>query len=822
MRRAPLTQDAQVTEQPSGTVTLVFTDIEGSTRLLEELGQEEYRRALGEHRRIVREAFHSGYEVDYEGDAFFYAFASAQEAVSAVQEAMSGLEAGPIAIRVGVHTGEPGLDPPKYVGMDVHTAARIMSSGHGGQVLVSETTRVLVSAQLTELGSHRLKDLAEPLPLYQLGQGSFPPLKTISNTNLPRPASSFVGRDRETQEVVSLLRQGARILTLSGPGGTGKTRLAIEAASELVPDFKAGVYWVGLATLSDPALVSEQVAQVLGSKNGLPAHIGERELLLVLDNLEQVVEAATELSALVDACPRLQLVVTSRELLRVRGEVEYQVPPLREQEAVELFCERSRLQPDDTIAELCRRLDSLPLAVELAAARARLLSPAQILQRLSQRLDLLKGGRDAEARQQTLRATIEWSYDLLTPEEQELFSRLAVFSGGCTLEAAEEVTHADLDTLQLLLDKSLIRSSGERFWMLETIREYAAERLEESGEEDAVSERHTNWVLELVRTVAPRWAEPAQQEKIDVVLADDANIRAVLERALERRDADAALELAGLLGRTWLEAGRFLEMTTRSREALALDAGEAQLRAMALLSLGYGSRQREALSSAAQLFTDAAMPREAAYATMSLAVLEGDAGSVDRGLELLQDALVEFERLDDEYCASITKHNFDYLRGLKWPLDPAEAAGLADRAREAIARAQATGDRGDEIAALDNLSHSLIDAGELDEAWSTALRAKSLMVEEQVGLYGIANVAAALARCAGLRGEHERALRLAGALHSTTRETGHFVAVTRLAAVGAVEAAAREALGEEAAASATAEGEAMTFEALLEYLGTLE
>ena len=225
---------------------------------------------------------------------------------------MSGLEAGPIAIRVGIHTGEPGLDPPKYVGMDVHTAARIMSAGYGGQVLVSETTRVLVSAELTELGSHRLKDLAEPLPLYQLGEGSFPPLKTISNTNLPRPASSFVGRDRETQEVVSLLRQGARILTLSGPGGTGKTRLAIEAASELVPDFKAGVYWVGLATLSDPTLVGEQVGQVLGSKNGLPAHIGERELLLVLDNLEQVVEAASELSSLVDACPHLQLVVTSQ------------------------------------------------------------------------------------------------------------------------------------------------------------------------------------------------------------------------------------------------------------------------------------------------------------------------------------------------------------------------------------------------------------------------------------------------------------------------------------------------------------------------------
>ena len=341
--------------QPSGEVTLVFSDIEGSTRLLEELGMDAYREALAEHRRIVREACnrHSGYEVDYEGDAFFYAFSSAAEAVSAVSEAMAGLDEGPICIRVGIHTGTPGLDPPKYVGMDVHFAARVMSSAHGGQVVLSKSTADLVDVLLTDLGEHRLKDIEQAVPIFQLGDGSFPPLKTISNTNLARPASSFLGREAELATVLSRIEAGARLVTLTGPGGTGKTRLALEAASSLVPEYKAGVFWVGLATLRDPALVTETIAQTLGAKDGLAAYIGERELLLLLDNLEQVIEAAPELSGLLQECPNLTLLVTSRELLRVSGEVEYTVPPLAEAEAVKLFCERAQLEPSEEIAELC-------------------------------------------------------------------------------------------------------------------------------------------------------------------------------------------------------------------------------------------------------------------------------------------------------------------------------------------------------------------------------------------------------------------------------------------------------------------------------------
>ena len=534
-------------ELPSGSVTLLFTDIEGSTRLLAELGAEAYEEALADHRRLLREAFarHGGVEVDTQGDAFFYAFPSAPEAIEAAGEGQQALSAGPIRVRMGVHTGRPHVGREGYVGEDVHLAARIAAAGHGGQVLVSQATRALVDGGLADLGEHRLKDLSEPVWIFQLGEERFPPLKTISNTNLPRPASSFVGREREVSDVVELLRDGARLVTLSGPGGSGKTRLAIESAAELVPEFRNGVFWIGLAALRDPALVAESVAQTLGAKDGLAEHIGERELLLLLDNFEQVVEAAPELASLLESCPNLRLLVTSRELLRVRGEVEYPVAPLAESEAVELFCARSRLEPSDDIAELCRRLDNLPLAVELAAARTSVLTPGQILERLAERLDLLKGGRDAEARQRTLRATIEWSHDLLSPDEQRLFARLSVFAGGCTLEAAEAVCGAELDMLQSLVDKSLVRHAEERFWMLETIREFALERLEETGGAEVLRQRYSADFLELAKLAGPELLARSSSIWYDRIEAEHDNIRAVLGDAVEHGRTDVALRICG-------------------------------------------------------------------------------------------------------------------------------------------------------------------------------------------------------------------------------------------------------------------------------------
>ena len=584
-------------ELPSGTVTFLFTDVEGSTRLLHQLGADGYAEALAEHRRVLREAFtaHGGIEVDTQGDAFFVAFPTAPGALQAAAAALEGLAPGPIRVRMGIHTGTPHLAEEGYVGEDVHKGARIAAAGHGGQVLVSRETRELVAVELTDLGEHRLKDFSDPVWIFQLGSERFPPLKTISNTNLPRPASSFVGREREVAEVLALLEDDARLLTLTGPGGSGKTRLAIEAAAELVPEFRNGVFWVELAPLRDPALVLETVTQTLGAKNGLAEHVAARELLLLLDNLEQVVEAAPGLASLVEACPNLKLLVTSRELLRVRGEVEYAVPPLAEPEAVELFCARARLGPDQTISELCRRLDSLPLAVELAAARTSVLSPAQILERLAQRLDLLKGGRDAEARQQTLRATIEWSHELLDGEERRLFARLAVFAGGCTLEAAEEVADADLDILESLVDKSLLGHTEERFWMLETIREYALERLQGGAEKEAIRGRHLEFFLALAdrayeerSTSSSRWFQ-IMDDELD-------NMRAALEWA-RITSSEREVQLAGAVAYYWSLRGHEAEARERLAGALARYGSRDRIRARALTHLGQLVRtEREAFA----------------------------------------------------------------------------------------------------------------------------------------------------------------------------------------------------------------------------------
>ena len=466
-----------VRELPVGKVTLLFTDIEGSTRLLRELGSD-YVEALAEHRRVLREAFrrHGGVEVDTQGDAFFVAFADAGGALAAAAEAQSGLAAGPIRVRMGLHTGSPTVTDEGYVGEDIHLAARVAAAAHGGQIVLTRVVGDLVDRPLTDLGEHRVKDFDEPVWIYQLGEERFPPLKTISNTNLPRPASSFVGRTRESEEVVSLLSDGTRLLTLTGPGGSGKTRLAIEAAGELVGRFRHGVFWVPLATVRDQELVASSIAQAVGARDELADHFGEKDTLLLLDNLEQVIGAATDLAGLLEACPNLRMIVTSRELLRVRGEVEYEVLPLAESDGVALFCERARLPASAVVEELCRRLDEIPLALELAAARAKVLTPEAIVARLGDRLDLFTSGRDAEPRQATLRATIGWSYELLSPDERALFRRLGVFAGGCSFDVAEAVCGADLDMVQSLVEKSLVRRTGDRFWMLATIQEYAVEQ----------------------------------------------------------------------------------------------------------------------------------------------------------------------------------------------------------------------------------------------------------------------------------------------------------------------------------------------------------
>ncbi len=497
---------------PSGTVTLVFSDIEGSTRVLQRSG-DSYAELLAMHRDLIREAFarHHAFEVDMQGDAFFVTFASASDAAAAAADAQRALAAhdwpddNEIRVRMGLHTGEPRLIGDRYVGIDVHHGARVMAAGHGGQVLVSESTRALLDdrVRLRDLGEHRLKDLTGPQHLYQLEieglPAEFPPLNTLDSrpTNLPALPSAFIGRARELADVEALLaREDLRLLTLTGAGGAGKTRLALQVAAEAIEQFPNGVFFVSLSPVRDWELVVPTIAQTLGLREypgetmleTLEGYVSERQLLLLLDNLEHVVAAAPAISGLLAAAPGLRVLATSRTPLHLSGERTYAVPPLalpdrerpanaadlEESEAVRLFVERAHAAATDfaltddnaeAVAEICVRLDGLPLAIELAAPRVRALTPAALLRRLDQRLKLLTGGaQDLDERQRTLRATIEWSHDLLLEDEKVLFARLGSFVGGCRLEAAEALCDPDgsletdvLDGLGSLLEKSLLR-----------------------------------------------------------------------------------------------------------------------------------------------------------------------------------------------------------------------------------------------------------------------------------------------------------------------------------------------------------------------------
>ena len=652
---------SRATTLPTGTVTFLFTDIEGSTRLLRRIGAEAYAIALQEHRELLRATFarHDGMEIGTEGDSFFVVFESASEAATAAWEAQEALAAGPITVRMGLHTGNPHVVDGEYVGEPVHLAARIAGVAHGGQVLLSRDTSQLAGVTATDLGEHRLKDFEQAVAILQLGQRQFPPLRTISNTNLPRPASSFVGRDVELSGLVSILNDGARLVTLTGPGGSGKTRLAIEAASALVGTYGAGVFWVELAALRDPSLVTPTIAQTLGARDGLLRHIGEREMLLLLDNLEQLVDAAPELSALVEACPNLRLLITSRERLRIRGEVEYAVPAMADSDAVRLFCDRAGVEPDETIEALSRALDNLPLAIELAAARTSVLSPAEIMDRLSARLDLLQGGRDSDARQHTLRTTIDWSFDLLTSEEQSCLSRLSVFSGGCTLPAAEEVAGADIDIMQSLVDKSLILHDHDRLSMLSSIRTYAHECLEASGESEDLHRRHADYFMALSADAELNVLGMTPREWLDRLEHDHDNIRAALDWFESTDDIPSAMELGGRIWEFWCLRGHYAEGLRRLEYMLDLDPNPTMTRAKALTGAahlarsvaGAGSTLRRRSEQALGLHRELGDPWGIAFAELEYAHVISADGDYASARPLFERSVERLREVGDEHRA---------------------------------------------------------------------------------------------------------------------------------------------------------------------------
>jgi predicted ATPase/class 3 adenylate cyclase len=750
---------------PSGTVTFLFTDIEGSTRLLDELG-ERYTEVLGEHRRVLREAFseHGGVEVDTQGDAFFFAFARAGDAVSAAGAAQDALVDGPVRVRMGIHTGEPVVTDEGYVGIDVHRAARIMGAGHGGQVLLSETTRQLLDSTLVlrELGDHRLKDLTAPQRLYQLGDGDFPQLKTLYRTNLPIQPTPLVGRERELEEAGALIRSH-RLVTLTGPGGSGKTRLGLQLAAETIEQFPDGVFWVPLQALRDPALVERAIGMSVGADDGLIEYLGDKRLLVLVDNFEQVIEAAPTVSSLLAGTPNTKVVVTSREPLHIESEHRYPVAPLPEQDAAVLFVERARavapgFRPAAAVGEICRRLDGLPLAIELAAARVALLDPDELLTRLDRRLPLLSSrSRDTPERQQTLRATIEWSYELLEPSEQELFRRLAAFRGSFTVEAAEAVCGADLNTLESLVLKNLARRWGSgRLGMLDTIREFALEQLESSPECEEVRRRHAEFFLAVAESANLNAGKlrPGGQ-RLDIALAEWDNIRGTLAWAVRSGAVSLGLAVATAVEQLWVlddprEGMRWFQRLLERPEA---EGVALELRAHALRA--YGSS------------TD----------------ISGDDDAAKR---LYEQSLDLFDRLGDEHGRAVLLHRLGISAMRRGDL--VRARGLVEESREIHER---TGDRWGEAQTLGTIGAILRDGGDEERAFELIERSAALAREVGV-LWWEAGMLAELAQLslsAGRVDEAETSARKSLVLAGQMRDrAGRIFGVGTLACVAAARA----------------------------------
>jgi predicted ATPase/class 3 adenylate cyclase len=915
-----------VASPPTGTVTFLFTDIEGSTRMWERSPQA-MQAALARHDEILRGATeqHGGYIFKTVGDAFCCAFPTAPDALEAALDGQWLLlkerwgESIPLRVRMALHMGAAEERDGDYFGPPVNRVARLLSAGHGGQVLLSLPTQELVRDQLPvgtslmDLGERHLKDLFRPERVFQLlatGLPSeFPPLRTLEayRNNLPLQPTPLIGREKEVAEVCDLLgAEATRLLTLTGPGGIGKTRLALQAAADLLDEFPDGTYFVQLATLTEAELFISAVAETLGVREigeqpldeSLKDYLHERRLLLLLDNFEQVLGAAPTVTELLTAAPGLKVLATSRAPLGLYGEHEFPVPPLTlpdlklqpplerltQYEAVGLFVERARaVKPDfkvtnesaPAVAEICVRLDGLPLAIELAAARIKMLPPKAMLQRLSSRLKLLTGGaRDLPERQRTLRATIEWSFALLNEGEQVLFGRLAVFSGGRTLEAIEAICDAEgdlpmevFDGVSSLLDKSLLRQeegpNGEpRFVMLETVHEFAREKLKESAEAEEINRAHAQYFLTLAEEANPELKGANQLEWLERLEAEHDNMRAALTWALKRKEVEVALRLGGALWWFWSMRGYHSEGRRWLEEALAMDGRVSpEVRAMALAGvgelafdqgdldrakeacqeglelleheegreareaklnllvwLGFVAWVREEYERAKQLFEEGlALSRERSdtwwLATFLLyvAIVPHYLGDYERATELTEESMDLFREQGDKLSLAYCLNNLAmmvYSQG-----DLGRAAQLTE---EAVALFRELGARGDVALGLYNLGWIALLQDDLGRA--ADIYKESLTLAWDTGMNHIVQGDLEGFAClAAVRGETERAARLWGAVQALHETKGIPRDTDFLAEAGARISAVRSGMGEEAWEEAWRKGRAMTLDEAVSY-----
>ena len=827
---------------PTGTVTFLFTDIEASTHLLQQLG-DSYAGVLDDQRRLLRIAFQEnhGHEVDTQGDAFFVSFARAKDAVHAAISAQRALashpwpQGTPLRVRMGLHTGEPVRTEEGYVGMDVHRSARICSAGHGGQILLSQATHVLVEndlpegASLRDLGEHRLKDLQHPEHVFQLVTSDlpvdFPSLKSLDAlpNNLPRQLTSFIGRKREITEAKRLL-SSTYLLTLSGSGGCGKTRLALQVAADLADEFPDGVWVAELASLSDPDLVTQEAASSLGVRevpgsrliDTLSNYLKSKGLLLILDNCEHLMQACTTLSdTLLRSCPNLKIIISSREALGIAGETIYRVPSLsfpdpkstptlknlRMYESVRLFTDRAvavqptfRLTDDNAsaVAHVCHRLDGIPLALELAAVRVKVLEVEEITSRLDDRFRLLTGGsRTALPRQQTLRATIEWSYNLLAEEERVLLGRLAVFMGGWSLEAAETICigkmvedYQVLDLLTNLVDKSLVTAEGsggkKRYHLLETVRQYARERLLESGEVESLRNRHLQWYLDLAELAEKElWGrdELEWQERLDL---EYDNLRAALEWSLGGEKVETGLRMAAALGLFWTMHGNYSEGIewlegAPSKNSLVPSSPEAMsARANALWWAGWlfylkSEDYEQAITlfeESLSLFRELGDKRGTGRSLFGLGIVALFQNDYTVAAELLEESLVLFREKGNKSDISFSIHHLGILSRYQGEYKRAEAL-LEENLTLSRERESKVGIS---VALLD-LGHVRCDQGDYDRAQE--LGEESLSLSREIGDKRVISLVLRLLGLVALgQGDHDRATELFGESLALAGELG--------------------------------------------------